>query len=227
MSGLLVAIIVIVALVGIALLVVSQFNRLRRLDVQAQGAWAGIDTLLAKRADLVPNLVETVKGAADFERGTMEDVTNARAKAAGATTVAQKAAADGELTQALGRLFAVAEAYPQLTATAGFRDLQGQLTQVEGELQFARQYYNDSVVTLEHGAPHDPVDVVRRHGRGPRTGDVRRGRRRPTGSADRRLLMSRRRPAVLLGSLLVTLAARGGPGRPRPRPSPSASSRSR
>jgi LemA protein len=148
MSGLLVAIIVIVALVAIALVVVSQFNRLRRLDVQAQGAWAGIDTLLAKRADLVPNLVETVKGAADFERGTMEDVTNARAKAAGATTVAQKAAADGELTQALGRLFAVAEAYPQLTATAGFRDLQGQLTQVEGELQFARQYYNDSVVTL-------------------------------------------------------------------------------
>jgi LemA protein len=148
MSGLLVTIIVIVVLGAIALVVVSQFNRLRRLDVQAQGAWAGIDTLLAKRADLVPNLVETVKGAADFERGTMEDVTTARAKAAGATTVAQTAAADGELTQALGRLFAVAEAYPQLTATAGFRDLQGQLTQVEGELQFARQYYNDSVVTL-------------------------------------------------------------------------------
>jgi LemA protein len=147
-SALLVVIIVLVVVGAIALFVVSQFNRLRRLDVQAQGAWAGIDTLLAKRADLVPNLVETVKGAADFERGTMEDVTNARAKAAGATTVAQAAAADGELTQALGRLFAVAEAYPQLTATGGFRDLQGQLTQVEGELQFARQYYNDSVVTL-------------------------------------------------------------------------------
>jgi LemA protein len=147
-SALLVVIIILVVVGAIALFVVSQFNRLRRLDVQAQGAWAGIDTLLAKRADLVPNLVETVKGAADFERGTMEDVTNARAKAAGATTVAQAAAADGELTQALGRLFAVAEAYPQLTATGGFRDLQGQLTQVEGELQFARQYYNDSVVTL-------------------------------------------------------------------------------
>jgi len=148
MNGLIVTVIVIAIAVGIALFVVSQFNRLRRLDVLAQGAWAGIDTLLAKRADLVPNLVETVKGAADFERGTMEEVTNARAKAAGATSVAETAAADGALTQALGRLFAVAESYPQLTATAGFRDLQGQLTQVEGELQFARQYYNDSVVNL-------------------------------------------------------------------------------
>jgi LemA protein len=147
-NALLVVIILVVVLGGIALFAVSQFNRLRRLDVQAQGAWAGVDTLLAKRADLVPNLVETVKGAADFERGTMDDVTTARARAAGATTVAETAAADGMLTQALGRLFAVAEAYPQLTATAGFRDLQGQLTQVEGELQFARQYYNDSVVTL-------------------------------------------------------------------------------
>lgn len=148
MNALLVVIILVVVLGAIALFVITQFNRLRRLDVQAQGAWAGVDTLLAKRADLVPNLVETVKGAADFERGTMDDVTKARARAAGATTVAETAAADGMLTQALGRLFAVAEAYPQLTATAGFRDLQGQLTQVEGELQFARQYYNDSVVTL-------------------------------------------------------------------------------
>jgi LemA protein len=147
-SGTLIVIIVVVVLGVLAILVVSQFNKLRRLDVQAQGAWAGVDTLLAKRADLVPNLVETVKGAADFERGTMEEVTAARARAASASTVAQTAAADGELTQALGRLFAVAEAYPQLTATGGFRDLQGQLTQVEGELQFARQYYNDSVVTL-------------------------------------------------------------------------------
>jgi LemA protein len=147
-SALLVVIILVVVLGAIALFVASQFNRLRRLDVQAQGAWAGVDTLLAKRADLVPNLVETVKGAADFERGTMEEVTAARARAASASTVAEKAEADGMLTQALGRLFAVAEAYPQLTATAGFRDLQAQLTQVEGELQFARQYYNDSVVTL-------------------------------------------------------------------------------
>ncbi len=149
MSGTIIVLIVIVLLVIIiGLFVVSQFNKLRRLDVAAQGAWAGIDTLLAKRADLIPNLVETVKGAADFERGTMEDVTKARASMAGATTVAETAAADNMLTQALGRLFAVAEAYPQLTATGNFRDLQAQLASVEGELQFARQYYNDSVVTL-------------------------------------------------------------------------------
>ena len=143
-----VLILVLVVVIAVVVIGIAQFNKLRRLDITAQGAYAGIDTLLTKRADLVPNLVETVKGAADFERGTMEDVTNARAKAAGAQTVAQTAAADGELTQALGRLFAVAEAYPQLTATANFKDLQAQLTSVEGELQFARQYYNDSVVTL-------------------------------------------------------------------------------
>lgn len=143
-----IAIVIIVLLLAVVILAVSQFNKLRRLDVQAQGAWAGIDTLLAKRADLVPNLVETVKGSADFERGTMEAVTAARVQVGSAASVGQTAAADAQLTQALGRLFAVAEAYPQLTATAGFRDLQGQLTSVEGELQFARQYYNDSVVQL-------------------------------------------------------------------------------
>ncbi len=148
MGALIAVIIVVIVLLAIGAFIVAQFNRLRRLDISAQGAWAGIDTLLAKRADLIPNLVETVKGAADFERGTMEDVTTARAQVAGANGVAQTAAADGALTAALGRLFAVAEAYPQLTATANFRDLQGQLTGVEGELQFARQYYNDSVVTL-------------------------------------------------------------------------------
>lgn len=148
MTGVIVLIVIVLLLIIVGLFVVTQFNKLRRLDVAAQGAWAGIDTLLAKRADLIPNLVETVKGAADFERGTMEDVTKARASMAGATGVAETAAADNMLTQALGRLFAVAEAYPQLTATANFRDLQAQLASVEGELQFARQYYNDSVVTL-------------------------------------------------------------------------------
>jgi LemA protein len=135
-------------LVFIVIYAFSQFNKLRRLDITAQGALAGIDTLLTKRADLVPNLVETVKGAAGFEKGTLESVTEARARMSGASTVAETAAADGALTQALGRLFAVAEAYPQLTATANFKDLQGQLTGLEGELQFARQYYNDTVVNL-------------------------------------------------------------------------------
>jgi LemA protein len=143
-----VLIVILVVVIAVLVVGVAQFNKLRRLDITAQGAYAGIDTLLTKRADLVPNLVETVKGAADFERGTLDDVTAARASAAGVSTVAQTAAADNALTAALGRLFAVAEAYPQLTATANFKDLQAQLALVEGELQFARQYYNDSVVTL-------------------------------------------------------------------------------
>jgi LemA protein len=139
---------ILLLIVVLAIVAVLQFNKLRRLDLQAQGAFAGIETLLTKRADLVPNLVETVSGAADFERGTMEAVTAARSRVSSASSVSQTSAADGELSTALGRLFAVAEAYPQLTATAGFRDLQGQLASVEGELQFARQYYNDSVVQL-------------------------------------------------------------------------------
>jgi LemA protein len=139
---------ILLLIVVLAIVAVLQFNKLRRLDLQAQGAFAGIETLLTKRADLVPNLVETVSGAADFERGTMEAVTAARAQVSSASSVSQTSAADSELSSALGRLFAVAEAYPQLTATAGFRDLQGQLTSVEGEMQLARQYYNDSVVQL-------------------------------------------------------------------------------
>ena len=224
MSGILVVIIVVVVLGAIALFVVSQFNRLRRLDVQAQGAWAGVDTLLAKRADLVPNLVETVKGAADFERGTMEDVTTARARAAGATTVAEAAEADGMLTQALGRLFAVAEAYPQLTATAGFRDLQAQLTQVEGELQFARQYYNDSVVTLNTALRTIPsmwfAGMAGVHER-EMYSEVDAG---PASRSERRLLMLRRRLGILLGALLRRPGRRPS-GSPRP-PPPSTSASS-
>ena len=101
-------------IVVLALVAIVQFNRLRRLDLQAQGAFAGIETLLTKRADLVPNLVATVSGAADFERGTMEAVTAARARVSSASSVSETSAADSELSSALGRLFAVAEAYPPL-----------------------------------------------------------------------------------------------------------------
>ncbi len=138
-----IAVIVIVVLVGMA-----QFNKLRRLDVAAEGALGDIDTLLTKRADLVPNLVETVKGSRDFEASTLEAVTEARTRTTSARSVEEKSAADAALTGALGRLFAVAEAYPQLTTTANFGQLQGQLADLESQLQFARQYYNDSVVQL-------------------------------------------------------------------------------
>lgn len=141
-----------VVLVGLVVILgvvtVVQFNKLRRLDVLSMGALGDIDTLLTKRADLVPNLVETVKGSRDFEASTIESVTRARTRTQEAQTVEQKSSADASLTGALGKLFAVAEAYPQLTATANFQTLQIQLAEIEGQLQFARQYYNDSVVKL-------------------------------------------------------------------------------
>jgi LemA protein len=149
MAALVIVLIVLVILVVIAVaFLIVQFNKLRRLDLLAQGAFAGIDTLLTKRADLIPNLVATVKGAADFEQGTLENVTKARAASVSAGSIPEKLEADNMLTQALTRFFAVAEAYPQLTATANFKDLQKQLASVEGELQYARQYYNDAVGTL-------------------------------------------------------------------------------
>ena len=137
-----------VVLIAAAIIFVSQFNKLRRLDVLCVGALGDIDTLLTKRADLVPNLVETVTGARDFEASTIEAVTAARTQTQAAQSVDQKAAADASMTGALSRLFAVAEAYPQLTATSNFQTLQVQLAEIEGQLQFARQYYNDSVVHL-------------------------------------------------------------------------------
>lgn len=138
------------ALLALALVLVAvlQFNRLRRLDQLCRGAFADIDTLLSKRADLIPNLVRTVSGARDFEAATLERVTRARAAGLHAVNVESKLQADGDLTAALGRLFALAEAYPQLTATENFRDLQHQLAQIESELQFSRQFYNDTVVNM-------------------------------------------------------------------------------
>jgi len=143
-----VLLIVLVLVVAIVIVGVVQFNKLRRLDVSCEGALGDIDTLLTKRADLVPNLVETVKGSRDFEASTMEALTAARTRTAAARSLDEKASADAAMTGALGRLFAVAEAYPQLQTTANFGQLQGQLADIEGQLQFARQYYNDSVVHL-------------------------------------------------------------------------------
>ena len=137
-----------VLLLAGGILFVSQFNKLRRLDVLCVGALGDIDTLLTKRADLVPNLVETVTGARDFEASTIEAVTEERTRTQQAESIDQKSAADASLTSALSRLFAVAEAYPQLTATSNFQTLQVQLADIEGQLQFARQFYNDSVVHL-------------------------------------------------------------------------------
>lgn len=146
-----IAIIVLVLIVIIAIIAVVGFNKLRQADVKAQEALGGIDVQLTRRADLVPNLVETVKGYAKHESGVFEAVTEARAqvnKAAAGGTVEQKAAAEQALDKSLVNVMAVAEQYPDLKASANFLQLQGQLTDTENQLAFARQYYNDAVATL-------------------------------------------------------------------------------
>ncbi len=152
LTGLIGVVIVIGALlVVLVLFAVIGFNKLRTSDIGAQEALGGIDVQLTRRAELIPNLVETVKGYAAHEKEVFESVTAARAglqQAAAGGDVAQKAAADAAMQQALVRVNAVAEAYPDLKASANFQDLQRQLADTENQLSFARQYYNDAVSTL-------------------------------------------------------------------------------
>jgi LemA protein len=140
-----------VLIVVVLLFAVVAFNRLRTADIAAQEALGGIDVQLTRRADLIPNLVETVKGYAAHEKGVFEAVTEARAgvqAAAAGDDVAAKAAADARLQGALVNLNAVAEAYPDLKANQNFQDLQRQLAETEDQISFARQYYNDAVRSL-------------------------------------------------------------------------------
>jgi LemA protein len=134
-------------LLGIVVLVVlwmiGAYNSLIALKNRVANGWKQIDVQLKRRHDLIPNLVNTVKGAMDFERNTLEAVITARNKAVNATGVAATAKAEGELTQALGRLFALTEAYPDLKATGNVAQLQEELTSTENKIGFARQLYND------------------------------------------------------------------------------------
>jgi LemA protein len=155
------AIVVVAAIVVVLLLViVAMYNRLVRLRNRSENAWAQVDVQLRRRYDLIPNLVEAVKGYASHERETFEAVTNARAAAQQAQGVAQQAQAENVLTAALGRLFAVAEAYPQLRATENFQQLQAQLADVEQNIAVARQVYNDTVLTYDNALETVPTNVV-------------------------------------------------------------------
>jgi LemA protein len=127
-----------------ALWVMSAYNGLVALKNQTLNAWKQIDVQLKRRHDLIPNLVNTVKGAMNFERGTLDAVISARAKAVSATGVKETARAEGELTQALGRLFALTEAYPDLKSNTNIMALQEELTSTENKVGFARQLYNDT-----------------------------------------------------------------------------------
>jgi LemA protein len=167
---------------------VSAYNGLIALKNQVANAWKQIDVQLKRRHDLIPNLIESVKGAMNFEKSTLEAVVQARntAIAAGragdaglpnAQQVQQTAAAEGQLTGALGRLFAVVEAYPDLKATGNIKALQEELTSTENKIAFSRQLYNDTATEYKAAAvPHQPRG---RHGgreRGVAVGDHGRGR---------------------------------------------------
>src|SRR6187455_3845273 len=153
-------IVVIVILVVLALAAVWFYNNLVRLRNRVDNAWAQIEVQLKRRWDLIPNLVETVKGYAAHERETFEAVTNARVAAQQAQGVAQQAQAENMLTAALGRLFAVAEAYPQLRATENFQQLQAQLADVEQNIAVSRQVYNDTVLTYDNALQTVPTNIV-------------------------------------------------------------------
>jgi len=141
-------------ILGLALLVglmlVLLYNRLVQQRNRVDNAWAQVEVQLKRRWDLIPNLVESVKGYAEHERGTFEAVTEARTRAQNAKTPAETAAAEGILGAALGRLFAVAEAYPELQADENFRQLQTELAETENRVAVSRQVYNDSVLTYNN-----------------------------------------------------------------------------
>lgn len=139
-------IIVLVVVVVLVVAVIALYNNLVKLRNMVDNAWAQVDVQLQRRLDLIPNLVETVKGYAAHERGTLDEVTQARAAVANAGTPADKMAADNMLTGALKSLFVVAEAYPDLKANVNFQQLQSQLAETEDKISYMRQSYNDTVM---------------------------------------------------------------------------------
>ena len=152
--------IVVVILFGVALWVVGTYNRLITLRNVVESAWAHIDVQLKRRHDLIPNLVETVKGYAAHERQTFEKVIQARAGAMSATTTQTKAEAENVLTGALKSLFAIAEAYPELKANQNFMSLQQELTVTEGFIAECRSRYNDTVVSYNTALQVFPINMI-------------------------------------------------------------------
>jgi LemA protein len=144
----------------LVLYVIVQYNGLVRLRNRIESSWSQIDVQLQRRYDLIPNLVETVKGYASHEKGVFESVTQARANAMNAQGPAEKAAAENVVTGALKSLFAVAEAYPDLKASANFAGLQEELSGTEGKIAYARQFYNDTVQSYNTKIQTFPSNMI-------------------------------------------------------------------
>jgi LemA protein len=153
---------VLLIVVGVVLVfwLVGAYNGLIALKNQTVNAWKQIDVQLKRRHDLIPNLVNTVKGSMEFERETLEAVIAARARAMSATTVGQTAAAEGALSGALGKFFAVAEAYPDLKSSTNIGSLQEELASTENKISFARQAYNDMATAYNTKQSQFPTNMV-------------------------------------------------------------------
>jgi len=206
-----------VVVVLLLLYVIATYNGLVRLRNRIDNAWAQIDVQLKRRYDLIPNLVNTVKGYAAHEKGTFEAVTAARAGAINATGVGEQAQAENMITGALKSLFAVAEAYPDLKANQNFLELQEELSGTEGRIAYARQFYNDSVLKLN-------TKIQRRHVPGACLRPVLRApppSARPSRGADQAVRANRGQQTTLgaaRGRLRLPDAPGGGRRRPPARP---------
>jgi LemA protein len=160
-----VPVLILLAVIGgvavlVLLWVVGTYNRLVRLRNEVRNGWSQIDVQLKRRHDLIPNLVETVKGYAGHEKGALEAVIQARSRAVSASGVENQARAEGELSQALGRLMLLVESYPDLKANQNFLALQEELTSTENRIGFARQCYNDLVLGYNTRIESFPPNVV-------------------------------------------------------------------
>jgi LemA protein len=158
--GIIIVIVLIILVVVVGFIWVGMYNGLIRGRNRVKEAYSGIDVQLKRRIDLVPNLVETVKGYASHEKETFEAVTRARAMLQQAGSPADAASANNMLTNTLRSLFAVAEAYPQLQAAQGFRDLQAQLADIEEKIAFARQFYNTNVLDYNNRIATIPTSII-------------------------------------------------------------------
>lgn len=160
MTPIIVTLVVVGVLLLFAMMVIAIFNRLQRLKIGTENAWADIDVQLKRRYDLIPNLVNTVKGYAGHEKGTLEAVIQARQQAIDAKSIAEHAQAENMLTQTLGRLFALSEAYPELKANQNFLALQEELTSTENKIGFSRQHYNRTAGQFNEAIAVFPNNII-------------------------------------------------------------------
>ena len=152
--------IITIVIILLVLYVISTYNSLVGLKNKVKDGWSQIEVVLKRRADLIPNLVETVKGYTKHEEGTLTAVVEARNKAVSAKTPEEAMKADGEITQALSRLFALTESYPELKANQNFLDLQKSLEEAEDKITYSRQFYNDNVLNYNNKTEMFPSNIV-------------------------------------------------------------------